>query len=88
MKDGTSAPQTAGTSPEARSTPGGSSEASPQPATTAAASKPVRSTALATAARKAKKRKIPPDGRSKAVVCDQCRTRKTSVRPARGRSSS
>ncbi|GAA5863877.1 hypothetical protein JCM3774_001185 [Rhodotorula dairenensis] len=73
-------------SSEAPSTAAGSPETSPQPSAEgqadAALSKQQnlhRSTALATAARRNKKRKsTAPDGRSKAVVCDQCRTRKTS----------
>lgn len=78
------------TTPEAQSTPAASSEASPKSAEDSQSAsgagpsgesgKPSRSTALATAARRNKKRKPVPDGRSKAVVCDQCRSRKTSVR--------
>lgn len=71
-------------SSEAPSAAASSSETSPQPTgegqQAGSSRQPIRSTALATAARRNKKRKSAvPDGRSKAVVCDQCRTRKTSV---------
>ncbi|GAA5950891.1 hypothetical protein JCM8115_005001 [Rhodotorula mucilaginosa] len=69
-------------SSEAASAAASSSETSPQPTgegqQAGASKQPIRSTALATAARRNKKRKSAvPDGRSKAVVCDQCRIRKT-----------
>ncbi|GAA5976259.1 hypothetical protein JCM10908_005433 [Rhodotorula pacifica] len=82
MQDGATAARVALASSEPPSTAASSSETSPAPTTeghSSSSRQTARSTALATAARKSKKRKSgAPDGRSKAVVCDQCRTRKTS----------